>query len=453
HCSAENDPPPTYYLLCGGPVGVLTIEEQGNTVHRETDGLQSGPVHLQSVLYVVHKDIAVSLCSDTFREYMYGLDGEEKYHADFEKGEGVMTLPDFAEPFLYPVGFYQLSLDDMVICQSNLKFCAKTLNYPEEPKDAPQSSIYSKDDVKLGSKNTLICYITGFYPPHIDVSWTRNNMNVTDESSLSQYYINSDGTYKAVSLLSFTPAEGDIYTCTVEHTALDRPLTKTWVLLHTEAKVQHKDIAVLLCSNSEREMMYGVDGEESWHADFTQEKGVMTLPQFADNVTYVEGAYASAVIYMDYCKQNLQKSIQDSKHPAEPKVAPQTSVYSRNDVQLGLKNTLVCYIAGFYPPEVTVSWTRNNVNVTNQATRSRYYITVDGAFNLVSHLSFTPEQGDIYTCTVEHTALDRPLTKIWDVQVALPSVGPSVFCGVGLAAGLLGVAVGTFFLVKGNDCN
>ncbi|KAI4871304.1 hypothetical protein NFI96_005642 [Prochilodus magdalenae] len=51
HCSAENDPPPTYYLLCGGPVGVLTIEEQGNTVHRETDGLQSGPVHLQSVLY------------------------------------------------------------------------------------------------------------------------------------------------------------------------------------------------------------------------------------------------------------------------------------------------------------------------------------------------------------------------------------------------------------------
>ncbi|KAI4890867.1 hypothetical protein NFI96_023730, partial [Prochilodus magdalenae] len=35
--SAENDPPPTYYLLCGGPVGVLTIKEQGNTVYRETD--------------------------------------------------------------------------------------------------------------------------------------------------------------------------------------------------------------------------------------------------------------------------------------------------------------------------------------------------------------------------------------------------------------------------------
>ncbi|KAI4889010.1 hypothetical protein NFI96_021923, partial [Prochilodus magdalenae] len=46
HCSAENDPPPTSYLLCGGPVGVLTIEEQGNGVYRETDGLQSGTVLL-----------------------------------------------------------------------------------------------------------------------------------------------------------------------------------------------------------------------------------------------------------------------------------------------------------------------------------------------------------------------------------------------------------------------
>ncbi|KAI4887660.1 hypothetical protein NFI96_028655, partial [Prochilodus magdalenae] len=47
HCSAENDPPPTSYLLCGGPVEVLAIEEQGNRVYRETDGLQSVPVELQ----------------------------------------------------------------------------------------------------------------------------------------------------------------------------------------------------------------------------------------------------------------------------------------------------------------------------------------------------------------------------------------------------------------------
>jgi len=42
---------------------------------------------------------------------------------------------------------------------------------------------------------------------------------------------------------------------------------------------------------------------------------------------------------------------------------------------------------------------------------------------------------------------------ISEVDVALPSVGPDVFCGVGLTLGLLGVAVGTFFLIKGNNCN
>ena len=40
-----------------------------------------------------------------------------------------------------------------------------------------------------------------------------------------------------------------------------------------------------------------------------------------------------------------------------------------------------------------------------------------------------------------------------DVQVALPGVGPSVFCGVGLAGGLMGLVVGIFFIVKGNTCN
>lgn len=39
-----------------------------------------------------------------------------------------------------------------------------------------------------------------------------------------------------------------------------------------------------------------------------------------------------------------------------------------------------------------------------------------------------------------------------EVEVEQPSVGPAVFCGFGLTIGLLGVAVGTFFLIKGNEC-
>ncbi|XP_036416772.1 H-2 class II histocompatibility antigen, A-U alpha chain-like [Colossoma macropomum] len=225
------------------------------------------------------------------------------------------------------------------------------------------------------------------------------------------------------------------------------------VLLYTEAKIQHKDIALVLCSDTEKEQIYGLDGEEKWHADFSQKKGVMTLPEFAHPFSYVEGAYEGAVTNTGICKQNLAVFVEGYKSPAEPKDAPQSSIYSKDDVVLGSKNTLICHITGFYPPHVGVSWSRNDIDVTGEASLSRYYVTDDGTFNLISRLSFTPGEGDIYTCSVEHTALERPLTKTWDVQDTLPSVGPSVFCGVGLAAGLLGVAVGTFFLVKGNNCN
>ncbi|XP_036419241.1 H-2 class II histocompatibility antigen, A-Q alpha chain-like [Colossoma macropomum] len=224
-------------------------------------------------------------------------------------------------------------------------------------------------------------------------------------------------------------------------------------LLYTEAKIQHKDMNIDLCSDTEKEFLYGLDGEEKWHADFSQGKGVMTLPQFADPASYGEGAYESAVANVEICKQNLAVCIKAYNYPAVPKDAPQTSIYPQDDVELGSKNTLICHITGFYPAHVGVSWTKNNINVTSEASFSRHYVTDDGTFNLVTRLSFTPEEGDIYTCTVGHVALDRPLTKTWDVQVTQPGVGPTVFCGVGLATGLLGVAVGTFFLVKGNNCN
>uniref|UniRef100_A0A3B1K4E1 H-2 class II histocompatibility antigen, A-Q alpha chain-like n=1 Tax=Astyanax mexicanus TaxID=7994 RepID=A0A3B1K4E1_ASTMX len=207
--------------------------------------------------------------------------------------------------------------------------------------------------------------------------------------------------------------------------------------------VLHRDISLILCSETDREQIYGLDGEEMWHADFRLEKGVMTLPQFADPYSYVEGTYEGAVSNIETCKSNLANSKKANNYPAEPKDDPHVSVYSKDDVVLGYKNTLICYISGFYPAHVGVSWTRNNVNVTDEASLSRYYVNDDGSFNLVSALSFTPEEGDIYTL------------PLWRHGAELPDagVGASVFCGVGLAAGLLGVAVGTFFLVKGNNCN
>ncbi|XP_060787112.1 H-2 class II histocompatibility antigen, A-U alpha chain-like [Neoarius graeffei] len=220
----------------------------------------------------------------------------------------------------------------------------------------------------------------------------------------------------------------------------------------TESQFKHQDLEIIECSEKNKEFMWGSDGDEEFYADFEKKKGVMMLPPFADPIGF-PGFYESAEGHMAVCQQNLQVLTKEFKDWPVPQDAPQSSIYPKQKMQLGSENILICHFTRFFPPPVTVRWTKNSVDVTEQSTLSRYYPNKDSTYNQFSHLPFTPQEGDVYTCTVEHEALETPDTKTWEVDVELPSVGPSVFCGVGLAVGLLGVATGTFFLVKGNRCN
>ncbi|KAF3698426.1 H-2 class II histocompatibility antigen, A-K alpha chain Precursor [Channa argus] len=220
------------------------------------------------------------------------------------------------------------------------------------------------------------------------------------------------------------------------------------------ADVQHEDFNIRGCSKTDGEFMYALDGEEMWYADFVNKKGVMPLPSFVDDFRYQEGAYESAVANLQICKTNLDiciKVYKDVPRELDPPSSP--VVYTEEDVEIGEKNTLICHVTGFYPAPVKVHWTKNEEKVTEETSINVPYLNKDGSFVQISRLQFTPQQGDIYSCTVEHPALNEPLTRFWDVKVQQPSVGPAVFCGLGLTIGLLGVAAGTFFLIKGNECS
>nr|AAD39872.1 MHC class II antigen [Ictalurus punctatus] len=220
----------------------------------------------------------------------------------------------------------------------------------------------------------------------------------------------------------------------------------------TEAqnKLHHLQLAV--CSDTDKEYMIGDDGEVEFYADFKKKDIVYMFPPFADPIRYPSG-FAGAEGWMSLCQNDIEVFSVEFKDKPLPQDAPQTSVYPSDDVQLGSENTLICHSTRFFPPPVHVRWTKNNVDVTGESSLSQYYPNEDNTYNQFSHLPFTPQEGDVYTCTVEHEALQTPDTRTWEVNVDLPSVGPAVFCGVGLAVGLLGVATGTFFLVKGNQCN
>ncbi|XP_016392169.1 H-2 class II histocompatibility antigen, A-U alpha chain-like [Sinocyclocheilus rhinocerous] len=221
--------------------------------------------------------------------------------------------------------------------------------------------------------------------------------------------------------------------------------------LSADAQLEHKDFSITGCSETEKESMTGSDGEEAWHADFNQKTGVVTLPDFADPMSF-PGYYEESVAKQEVCKQNLAVLIKAYESPPEEMDPPETFIYPRNDVQLAVENTLICHVTGFFPPPVSVSWAKNNVIVTEDVSLSQYRPRSDGSFHVFSSLKITPEDGDVYSCTVNHRALQgQPQTRIWSVPEAaavLPSLGPALFCGVGLTLGLLGVATGLFFLIK-----
>nr|AFD01253.1 MHC class II alpha subunit [Oreochromis niloticus] len=226
-------------------------------------------------------------------------------------------------------------------------------------------------------------------------------------------------------------------------------------VLSVSADVLHEDININGCSDSDGEKMYGLDGEELAYADFNKQKEIYPLPPFIDPIT-IPGEYEHAVGQQQICRNNL-KVVRVGMKDFPPKhIAPSgVMIYTRDEVEFGEKNTLICHVTGFYPAPVNVSWTKNQQKVTGSSINVPYP-NKDGSFRQTFRLDFTPQLGDMYRCAVEHLSLTEPLTKIYEVEASArpdPGVGPSVFCGVGLTLSLVGVAAGTFFLIKGNECS
>ncbi|RXN37782.1 HLA class II histocompatibility DP alpha 1 chain-like protein [Labeo rohita] len=180
------------------------------------------------------------------------------------------------------------------------------------------------------------------------------------------------------------------------------------IVLSTDAELEHEAYQFSVCSNSEGEFFLGYDEEELWHANFNLNTGIVTTPNFTGPMTFA-GFYDRALEFLAACKRNILSNINGFKNP---------------------------------PPEM------------EGMRLSQYRPKKDGTFNIFSTLKFTPAEGDVYSCTVNHRALKgQRQTKIWDVDVVLPSVIPAVFCGVAMTLGLVGVAAGTFFFIKGKNCN
>ncbi|KAJ8272457.1 hypothetical protein GJAV_G00089280 [Gymnothorax javanicus] len=224
------------------------------------------------------------------------------------------------------------------------------------------------------------------------------------------------------------------------------------ILVNAEAYV---DIHVTGCHNNDTdtENELQLDGEEMFYVDFQKKELVYTIPERFGTWNFPEW-FTLALNNQQACLQSVTVCAEHDKFPSEKIDPPHSAIYSLEEVEMGKGNSLICFVTGFFPPPVKVKWTKNNVQVKDGVTLSRYYPNTDFTYQQFSTLSITPEEGDVYSCSVEHRGLQEPETKFWEPEANSGSDwGAPVFCGIGLTMGLVGVGVGTFFLIKGNNCN
>ncbi|NXE58311.1 HB2L protein, partial [Casuarius casuarius] len=63
----------------------------------------------------------------------------------------------------------------------------------------------------LPQTDRLVCYVTGFYPPEIEVKWFKNGREETERVVATDVIQNGDWTYQVLVMLETSPQRGDTY--------------------------------------------------------------------------------------------------------------------------------------------------------------------------------------------------------------------------------------------------
>ncbi|XP_071358144.1 beta-2-microglobulin-like [Trachinotus anak] len=80
---------------------------------------------------------------------------------------------------------------------------------------------------------------------------------------------------------------------------------------------------------------------------------------------------------------------------------PKVQVYSRDPGQYGSKNTLICHVSNFHPPDITIQLMKNGMEIPD-AKQTDLAFKQDWHFHLTKNVAFTPQDGESYTCKVTH---------------------------------------------------
>ncbi|XP_067321690.1 H-2 class II histocompatibility antigen, E-D alpha chain-like [Anolis sagrei] len=153
-----------------------------------------------------------------------------------------------------------------------------------------------------------------------------------------------------------------------------------------------------------------VEGEAVLQVDWARRTVSWNLPDFS---TFIRFEAAGALGSLSVTKSNLETFMELSNRTLAQNAAPTARVFPEDPVELGDPNILICFVDRFSPPVLNVTWLKNGEVVSEGVVETGFLPSEDNAFRKFSYLTFVPEEGDFYTCRVEHWGLPEPLTQTW----------------------------------------
>lgn len=109
----------------------------------------------------------------------------------------------------------------------------------------------------------LACYVWGFYPADVTITWWKNGQLVLPHSSAQKIaQPNGDWTYQTLSHLATSPSFWDTYTCVVEHVGAAEPIRQEWSKGMAGRRMGAK--AGPLQAGGGKEQQYFGKGSEMW---------------------------------------------------------------------------------------------------------------------------------------------------------------------------------------------
>lgn len=128
----------------------------------------------------------------------------------------------------------------------------------------------------------------------------------------------------------------------------------------------------------------------------------------------IAGSLSSAPCAWELLYSANSKSVTCLSPPEPPRVRLIPEVVS---FERGVTTTLTCNIAGYYPLDVSVSWTQKSpkkakIRLSNSRFSSHRQ-NRDGTYSITSYLSIssaTAQAPATYSCRVSHMALEKPIS-------------------------------------------